>query len=40
MKEIEHSGDLEGDVRIILKWNLKADNMKVWNCFIWIRIRS
>jgi hypothetical protein len=35
-----HLGDLSIDERIILKWILKKQGMRMWTGFMWLRIRT
>jgi hypothetical protein len=37
LKGRNHSRDLVGDGRIILKWILEKKGKRVWNGFIWLR---
>jgi hypothetical protein len=40
LKGTDQFGDLEVDGRIILKWILKKQGMRVYTEFIWLKIRT
>jgi hypothetical protein len=38
VKGSDHTGDLDVEGRIILKWILKIQGVRVWAVFVWLRI--
>jgi hypothetical protein len=38
MKGRDHLEDVGIDVRIILKWIMKQYGVRLWTCFIWLRM--
>jgi hypothetical protein len=38
-KTLVRKSNLGSDRRIILKWNLKEQDARVWSVFIWLRLR-
>jgi hypothetical protein len=38
LKGREHSVDLDVDGKVILEWILGKQGVKVWTCFVWLRI--
>jgi hypothetical protein len=40
LNERDHLGETGMERRIILKWNIKKQDLREWTTFIWLRIET